>query len=456
MRLTTQPTRIRPQPTHARRSDALASASNQPLAEWVVLACLAYVLWKPVSSGMILYPALATMAIACLVISVRERPVVPAGVIGAWLMLVGISAVSSLVGSLSDTPGLQQQATHWFGSLFIWGAFAVAMTPRLLHRAICTITLVTAIHAVFLLVLIGQTTYGLPALLPDAVVATQGAAAVATDGVVGVRWFGLSTLTAAAPLLMAMAIIGPDGIVPSRRFTIPVASLATVAALTAGRRGILVVVVLAPLITLAIKSLASSDSKRRDVPAWQVLGALAMPALLIVTWANPTVQRARTVVVDSLLLFTRSLDSASASADDAPRLVQASRLLGEWESSPLVGQGLGAVVPNYTRSELRPWSFELQYHQLLFNSGLVGVLALAAAMILAFASFRRGLTQHPEHRSVLVATAVGAIALVAANTTNPYLQAVGHGWGIALAAGALVAMRTAAPASTPMKSRRRD
>ena len=271
---------------------------------------------------------------------------------------------------------------------------------------------------------------------------------------VAIRWYGLSTLTAAAPLLVAMAITGPDGIVPRRRITIPVATLATLAALLAGRRGILVVVVLAPLITIAVLRSGDNRSIGRTIPLWRMLTSFAVLMLVIVSWHQAQVRRIREVVIDSFLLYLGGLDTASASADDELRLSQASRLIEEWSSSPVLGHGLGSLVPNYARSVERPWSFELQYHQLLLDSGMLGILGFLIALYLAFTSLRRTMMLHPARRASLVSTSVGAVALLAANASNPYLQAVGHGWGVALAAGAIIAVCGRRPRNEPTQWRK--
>jgi hypothetical protein len=41
----------------------------------------------------------------------------------------------------------------------------------------------------------------------------------------------------------------------------------------------------------------------------------------------------------------------------------------------------------------------------------------------------------PEHVPTLVATSVAALSMLVANASNPYLQAVGHVWSVALVLG---------------------
>jgi FtsH-binding integral membrane protein len=89
----------------------------------------------------------------------------------------------------------------------------------------------------------------------------------------------------------------------------------------------------------------------------------------------------------------------------------------------------------YTRSDERHWAFELQYHQFLFNYGAVGVVLIVIAAVLVLALARQAAAASPENLPVLVVVGTAALALLIANATNPYLQATGHHWGIALAVG---------------------
>jgi hypothetical protein len=79
--------------------------------------------------------------------------------------------------------------------------------------------------------------------------------------------------------------------------------------------------------------------------------------------------------------------------------------------------------------------FELQYHNLLFTSGLLGLGLILAALASAWIGIRWAAAASPEHLPAIVATGVAALSMLIANATNPYLVAVGHGWSIALVVG---------------------
>ena len=129
---------------------------------------------------------------------------------------------------------------------------------------------------------------------------------------------------------------------------------------------------------------------------------------------------------------------------DAVRDVQATQLLHAFYDKPLFGYGLGATLPSgYYRAPDRPYLFELQYHQLLLTSGLIGFGIVAGAAVAAWVGIRRAAAACPGHLPVLAASTVAAVALLIVNASNPYLQAVGHGWGLALVIGVANALLNA-------------
>lgn len=433
-------------------------------SEHLILLPFAYLLWRPVSSGVVLYPMLALMSFASLVTIERRRLTPPGWFVGTWFALATTTAMGALVGSIHGNLGLDQQMTQWFGSLLVWGLFAMAMSPALARAAIETLVWVSGACALMMLLFIaGQK--GLPGLLPEFIATAQGAgstgadagAAASTSAGSGIRWYGLSSLTAAAPFLVAGLIMGPDRWMPRRSVTGVAAALTVVAALLAGRRAILLVVVLAPLIALMLRSLAAPRIRApRTIPRPAMLTVLTLPVLVWAAWESSVVVQIRMVLLAVLATFFGTGDTRDLKIDDVVRTEQTRAILDAWADSPLWGQGLGAVVRGFSRSDERPWQFELQYHQLLMNEGLIGIAAVGAATTLVAVAVLRTFRASPELQSSLAAAATAAAALALANASNPYLQAVGHGWGVALVAGVtLAAQFTSRPAPAGRRTRRR-
>jgi O-antigen ligase len=111
------------------------------------------------------------------------------------------------------------------------------------------------------------------------------------------------------------------------------------------------------------------------------------------------------------------LDDASAGL----RETQAPKLWDAFKANPVLGDGLGAVVrPRYVRDPAAPWSYELTYLQLLFQMGVLGLLAVLA---LPLAVVRRGLKEAGTGalRAQPLAGAMAILGILVASATNPYL-----------------------------------
>jgi len=135
--------------------------------------------------------------------------------------------------------------------------------------------------------------------------------------------------------------------------------------------------------------------------------------------------------VITALLFFGSLDpgaSAFLKGDRSDlstqqRLVQGPLLLAEWERRPLFGSGLGATLPSgYFRSASQPFSFELTYHAILFQNGIIGLaLFLGVPLFAALQSLLAMRWLPRKERALAAAGAAGISGLLVACSTNPYL-----------------------------------
>jgi hypothetical protein len=106
------------------------------------------------------------------------------------------------------------------------------------------------------------------------------------------------------------------------------------------------------------------------------------------------------------------------------RLEQTRELLDGAGDHPLLGSGMGAVLPSgYARSQTTPWSFELTYLQLVFQAGLVGLCLLAwlpiAVLRDALARLLAGIDG--EARISVIAGVGALVGLLVTYASNPYL-----------------------------------
>ncbi len=140
-----------------------------------------------------------------------------------------------------------------------------------------------------------------------------------------------------------------------------------------------------------------------------------------------------------------SLVTAPNELSTSDRLEQAPQLLRGFRRHVALGSGLGATLPSgFKRNHAEPWSFELSYLQLLFQLGVVGIVLLMTAPVLALYRGMRSLAHADPARRLSLATAIGGIVgFLFTSGGNPYLMtSVGM-----LALAVLLAMAEQAMAS---------
>lgn len=415
-------------------------------------ACLIYVLWLPVSRGDVLYPVLALLAAVSAFDVLRTPPRLERSFVLGVSTLIGVIALGLTVGAVRDVPGTVHQAIVWLGSMTIWGLWALSLRRAQLKLVFHAIVFVVGLNSLLMVVYIGGELGYLPAVIPEAVMEGQGAG-IGTDptGATAIRFHSLSTLAAGVPLLVAMAVSPRNELFPSRWVLAVCAVLAMVAVTLSGRRAILAVALLAPVIYAVLEvrfrriPWGRVATHRATVPT--LLSAAGVVALAL-TLSGSLRARLRQLWADTVASYLGigSVDVVAGS-DNRDRVEQTGHLLAAWVDRPLFGHGIGAVVKDgYYRSQERPWMFELQYHLWLFNAGIVGVAIGAAALLLLARSVRRtARVVDAATRGALATSATAALCLLIANATNPYLQAVGHWWGVTLVFGIAVAAWNSRP-----------
>ena len=226
-----------------------------------------------------------------------------------------------------------------------------------------------------------------------------------------------------------LGVVTPPGVYPVRIFfanhilIIPAAAALVGLALMRGlpRRP---VVIGALLFTLA--SLYPIHTRGLTIA---VLAALATVAAL--SWRLGTAWPVVVLVVSVAVLLSTSFDTrtaafltgdrADASAQD--RVAQAPELIEAFERRPILGSGLGATLPSgYFRSRTDPYQFELNYHQMLFQTGIVGLALILGMPLLAMARAIRATGRLArDERALALGGIAGVAGILVAGASNPYL-----------------------------------
>jgi len=169
---------------------------------------------------------------------------------------------------------------------------------------------------------------------------------------------------------------------------------------------------------------------------WLGMSIVCAAVLLVVFWREVDAHRRRLIlravsvvallgVVIGIAMLFGALPRPSFLGDTSAGLreTQAPKLWDAFKQNPVLGDGLGAVVrPRYVRDPAAPWSYELTYLQLLFQMGVLGLLAVLA---LPLAVVRRGLKQAATGalRAAPLGGAMAILGILVASATNPYLLA---------------------------------
>lgn len=412
------------------------------MTRWISLICLAYIIWRPVSAGTILYPTLAVLAMVSLVDAKRPPN---------WLCHAAIPLALAIVvmlgfGSINNNDGFGQQATLWLGAPIIWGLWANSFSKSCIRIVLMSIFIATIVLSVVIVAYVAGRQGYIPTIVPDVLLNSQGARFTDDGFGTEIGFYGLSSLAAAAPMAAAGVFAEPAASMPPRWIMVIAAVSASCAALVGGRQAIIVVTLLAPVLFILVRRilLAAAHRGQRARLRINVAWVLAAPVafLLAVQFTAPFAVPMSSAIRDAAFVFFGIGTGSSGSySDNLARKTQTNQLLTAWADNPIFGAGMGATLPSgYTRSIRRPWSFELQYHQLLFQGGLLALALVACALLLALRGVVRAGRQHPEYTSALVVAAVGAAALLLANASNPYLQAPAHWWPLALVAGIATAL----------------
>lgn len=417
--------------------DNLHPTTRITLTGLVSSVILGYVITRPVSSGDVLYPALGVLTLlACISLVRGITPSREYTRLAAAVLLLGVWGTA--LGVLMGNPGVDQVGLVWLGGAVIWGAWAATFTLDGIRRTFLVVTVASILLSLFILLYVATQIGLVPHVIPDWMLAGQGAGIDSSDGT-AVRAYGLSSLVIVTPIMTAAAILGrrDDPYLPPRWLTALAAVLCLGAALLGGRRAIAVVALATPLLIWVVKRVLLGAQRPLHIRPG-IWALVPLSAIVLIWGANtPVVMRAEQEAIDAVSAYTGTyIPGAQLSVDDLVRLEQSDELLSSWSQSPVFGHGFGYVLDTgYYRSLLRPWAFELQYQMLLMTTGLVGALALAICLALGVGLLRTAVRRAPQAIPAVVSAAVGAVSLLIANATNPYLQAVGHQWGIAFTLG---------------------
>lgn len=189
--------------------------------------------------------------------------------------------------------------------------------------------------------------------------------------------------------------------------------LSVVAAILASRRIVIIVFFLAPILTYVISRVIGIRKhevlKRAFLFYLSVCLGITLLSLYFYNYFPAAYEG-----------FVHRLADVFTKDETSPRQEQHVALLQGFFNYPLFGSGFGGLVDSI-RSEERPWTFELTYSRILFNSGIIG-FSLLSAFYIYYVVATLGKIKRSDHKTIYVPLLVGFFCVLIASASNPYLS----------------------------------
>jgi len=186
--------------------------------------------------------------------------------------------------------------------------------------------------------------------------------------------------------------------------------LSLVVVVVSGRRALWIAVALTPCTILFLSCLTGSygllkPGGRRFLLMCAAAAVAGLSVVILLPERMPE------------LGFLVRLNEAFSSENE--REIQKIYLIDGFKDSPVLGSGFGAYA-GYPRSYERPWTYELTYHRLLFNMGIVGMAFLGVLFLLYFALVIGLLRRFKDGSAIPFGLLVGFCSLLLGAYSNPY------------------------------------
>lgn len=224
----------------------------------------------------------------------------------------------------------------------------------------------------------------------------------------------INSLFFVLPALISYWMFGSEGEGVSQKIVLMCIFLGILAAMLSGRRALLLVVLLTPVIAGFQYSYVERMRLSKSILVRTV-------ALLAVMTIVPIALIGYFYYHGNLNVANMEERIYNAFGGDTVRVNQFYSLLSGFENNYLFGSGFGGVA-SVIRSQDRPWMYELSYMQLLFNGGLFGTAAIMGLITTFYIKAIRAAKNNRMYKSENVALLTGFVAFCIGNATNPYFS----------------------------------
>lgn len=183
-------------------------------------------------------------------------------------------------------------------------------------------------------------------------------------------------------------------------------------AILASRRIILVLFFLTPLITLILNFMVN-----RDQSLCKVVVSFYLMILFLISCSLTYLFLEHRIIYDG---FTERVMGVFETDVHSLRYIQNVALIEGFFKYQFFGSGFGGVADVIRNSE-RPWTYELTYSRLLFNSGIFGFFVLSIYFVIFFLLAIKKVKSLSNGKRTCTSLLVGFIGVLIASSSNPYL-----------------------------------
>jgi O-antigen ligase len=359
-------------------------------------------------------------------------------IVGWTFFLVAVSLIAGIHGFILDAPGAWERIRTFaiWPLVYLWiiGGIDNEETFRDIQRTLLVAGAFISISSIYLLL---SNLHFVPPLPFTEVLYTQEeidtglfSGVVVTDGYTWIGTPGVSNLSFLVPFLMTAMVVPASGRGRwmSRPWVFVVLALDLVLTVLSGRRGAQLVTMMAPFLIVLGSLFYRKDERRlllrRSASMFAVMLLLLASFVLFASRSIPfTMEGIRE-------RFSSGFDFSASNMTDSARgrAEQYYALMDGWLEHPLIGAGLGAVAPASIRSPTMPWAYELFYLDLLFQTGIFGVLVYTLGVAWIFWSGIRIIRQGGMGAQFMLPILVGLAAMIIASGTNQYLGGFEEFW----------------------------
>lgn len=453
----------------------LRSKTHAALGIWATIAC-GYVFLVPVSHNRVLIPVVASIGAVSVYWFVTSRPQIHRRLLLPILLWLALIASGSIVAAIYRADGWLRVMVFMLGipafMVFLTSVFRRAFIRPVIYLGAAVTLFSSSVLISQALVAMGHLRF---LRLPDAFYSYVGLQyAIDPSGPMRLNstllppmlWWG-------AMWIASLFVRRGDDYLPPTSIRLVAATLSIAAAVLSLRRAIIVSLIATPIICLlvavilffrlhgrwplvvrranvaavfAVFAAAAAIVMVVQPKSYEVLGASVRSIVAVATNHNVVIGTPQPGSTETAISAAPPTTSGPTSdgtnlgvkgSYDTIRQNEARILLSTKNvREALVGRGIGATVDrgSYTRAGLgeRPWQSDLPYLLLYYWTGYVGVALALSVVVTALMGLRYAAQRAGELGGVLLVSTVGATALVIANASNPYMQALGHVWPLFL------------------------